>query len=104
MVSYSSDFLPLLCDISYDIILLCDASKHKHQHADLVLYDIATHSSLIVIDNFFFIPLKVYKTNYLLQYLLITLRNTTRTIIPRGAIYYDNPVAINIERNKKIDR
>ena len=49
---------------------------------------------------FLYIPLKVYKTNYLLQYLLITLRNTTRTIIPRGAIYYDNPVAINIERNK----
>ena len=49
---------------------------------------------------FFYIPLKIYKTNYLLQYLLITLRNTTRTIIPRGAIDYDNPVAINIERNK----
>ena len=49
---------------------------------------------------FFYIPLKIYKTNYLLQYLLITLRNTTRTIIPRGAVDYDNPVAINIERNK----
>ena len=49
---------------------------------------------------FFYIPLKIYKTNYLLQYLLITLRNTTRTIIPRGALDYDNPVAINIERNK----
>ena len=49
---------------------------------------------------FIYISLKIYKTNYLLQYLLITLRNTTRTIIPRGAIDYDNPVAINIERNK----
>ena len=49
---------------------------------------------------FFYIPLKIYKTNYLLHYLLITLRNTTRTIIPRGAIDYDNLVAINIERNK----
>ena len=46
---------------------------------------------------FFYIPLKIYKTNYLLQYLLITLRNTTRTIIPRGAVDYDNPVAVNIE-------
>ena len=57
----------------------------------------------ILLRNFFFflyIPLKIYKTNYLLQYLLLTLRNTTRTIIPRGAIDYDNPVAINIERNK----
>ena len=51
-------------------------------------------------SGFFYIPLKIYKTNYLLHYLLITLRNTTRTFIPRGAIDYDNPVAINIERNK----
>ena len=49
---------------------------------------------------FFYIPLKVFEANYLLHYLLITLRNTTRTIIPRGAIDYDNPMAINIERNK----
>ena len=49
---------------------------------------------------YIYIPLKIYKTNYLLQYILITLRNTTRTIIPRGAIDYDNPVAINIERKK----
>ena len=47
-----------------------------------------------------YIPLKINRTNYLLQYLLITLRNTTRTIIPWGPIDYDNPVAINIERNK----
>ena len=32
-----------------------------------------------------------------LHYLLITLRNTTRTIIPRGAIDYDNSVAVNKE-------
>ena len=49
---------------------------------------------------FLYIPLKIYKTNYLLHYLLITLRNTTRMTIPRGATDYDNPVAINIERNK----
>ena len=51
---------------------------------------------------YFFIynPLEICKTNYLLHCLLITLQNTTRTIIPRGAIDYDNPVAINIERNK----
>ena len=52
------------------------------------------------VSDFFYIPSKIYKTNYLLHYLLITLRNTTRTIIPRGAIDYDNHVAINIERNK----
>ena len=51
---------------------------------------------------FFCTPLKIYKTNYLLHYyLLINLRNTTRKIIPRGVIDYDNPVAINIERNRK---
>ena len=47
-----------------------------------------------------YIPLKSYKTNYLLHYLLITLRNTRMTIIAGGAIGYDNPVAINIERNR----
>ena len=52
------------------------------------------------LELFSYIPLKLYKTNYLLHYLLITLRNITRTIIPRGAVDYDNPVAINIERNK----
>ena len=59
-----------------------------------------TSFELLKIRIFFYIPLKIYKTNYLLHYLLITLRNTTRTIIPRGAMDYDNPVAINIERNK----
>ena len=60
--------------------------------------DAANASHMRLVTFFFiYVPLKIYKTNYLLQYLLITLRNTTRTIIPRGAVDYDNPVAVNIE-------
>ena len=35
-----------------------------------------------------------------IRYPLVTLRNTTRRMIPREAIYYDNPVAIIMERNR----
>ena len=55
---------------------------------------------LLVSIHFFYIPLRTYKIKYLLSYLLITLRNSTRTIIPRGAMAYDNPFTINMERSR----
>ena len=72
----------------------------KRQSLQFCCFQILLRSCKHTFFFFIYIPLKIYKTNYLLQYLLITLQNTTRTIIPRGAIDYDNPVAINIERNK----
>ena len=67
---------------------------------EIYLYSSSFRDDLKTLFHFLYIPLEIYKMNYLLHYLLITLRNTTRTIIPQGAVDYDNPVAINIERNK----
>ena len=36
-----------------------------------------------------------------MNYLLISLRNNARTIMPREARNYGNPVAVSIERNRK---